>query len=730
MIARHLFPPNLTETLAGYLARVDRPEFEQSLLRVAIGGAVMLYLFWYTLQGGAIKPQEYAVLWVSVGFFVLALALTAVIVVVRGVSVTRRYLAMFADNAVTTFCLYQMGEGGAVVIGVYLFITFGNGLRYGRRYLYVCQGLGLLGFTSVLSFSTFWSQHLAIGIGFLIGLLVLPVYVDVLAQRIKDAKRRADEASSAKGRFVANVSHEMRTPLNGVIAMADILRETDLSESQREIVDTLSTSAELLLAQIEDVLDMAKIEAGRVRTEARPFDLGKLLSAAVKVIVPQARYKDIAVAIDIAPEASSWHIGDPHHLRQVVLNLLSNAVKFTERGEIRLHARVAQRLEGKSIVRIEVADTGIGIPIAKQVSIFEPFAQADDSITRLYGGTGLGTTIARHLTEVMGGRIGVISEEGVGSTFWIEVPLTPSQAEGLDLTAALSTLPKFGAATAGAKATVHSNVHKLRKARVLVAEDNTTNQRVAQLILESGGHAVTIVDNGEGALDALERGGFDIALFDLSMPVVSGLEALKLYRFTNRNPIPVLIVSANVTTEVIAETLEGGAAEFVPKPLRASHLLEVIDRHLAQQIESPTQPRRSEERSSLSLVEIPILDSSVLGDLSRLSRDSTFMGRLLRGFRCDTERLVKEITQHITRREYELVRDAAHALKGGAASVGASQLAQQATTLEKTPAESLRIRSAYFIGELNRISNRTLEALELALETFDQLAAKENKLGS
>src|SRR5262249_1913971 len=193
---------------------------------------------------------------VSVGFFVFGVGMTAVILWIRGVSVGRRYVAIIADNSVTTFCLSQMGEGGAVVIGVYLFITFGNGFRYGRRYLHACQACAVAGFTSVLIFSNFWSQHLAIGVGFLIGLLVLPVYVSVLAERIKEAKRRADDASRAKGRFVANMSHEMRTPLNGVIAMADVLRETDLTEAQREIVETMTTSAQLLLAQIEDVLDM------------------------------------------------------------------------------------------------------------------------------------------------------------------------------------------------------------------------------------------------------------------------------------------------------------------------------------------------------------------------------------------------------------------------------------------------------------------------------------------
>ena len=259
-------------------------------------------------------------------------------------------------------------------------------------------------------------------------------------------------------------------------------------------------------------------------------------------------------------------------------------------------------------------------------------------------------------------------------------------------------------------------MHKLRGVRVLVAEDNATNQRVAQLILESGGHTVTIVNNGEGALDALERGGFDIALFDLSMPVVSGLEALKLYRFTNPNPIPVLILSANVTTEAIAECQQAGAAEFIPKPLRASMLLATIDRHLAADVERALPPpRRGEDRAALELVETAPLDPEVLHDLSALSSDPTFVERLLRGFRVDTERLVQEICTALGQRKYEAVKDGAHALRGGSASVGASQLMQLAMRIEKSNHDGLRMRSAQLIEELLQTSRRALDAVEVFL---------------
>ena len=342
---------------------------------------------------------------------------------------------MLVDNAATTYCLVLMGEAGAIIIGVYLFITFGNGFRYGRAYLHASQALMIFGFGLVVAFSEYWRTHTSLAIGVFLACLTLPFYVGVLAQRIEEARRRADAANVAKGRFLANMSHEMRTPLNGVIAMADVLRETPLSESQHEIVDTMTTSAHLLLAQIEDVLDLAKIEAGRVTIERRAFQPSRLLPATVKVILPQARYKGLAVNVDIASDISGWFLGDAHHLRQVVLNLLSNAVKFTDRGEVALRAHFVPGQGDIRNLRIEVRDTGVGIPADKQALIFEPFTQADDSITRLYGGTGLGTTIARHLTNQMGGSIGLESAVGAGSLFWIEVPLERTEEPGLDLSA-------------------------------------------------------------------------------------------------------------------------------------------------------------------------------------------------------------------------------------------------------------------------------------------------------
>jgi len=717
-------PPGLRawttrEGLAALRARCDREEFNQARVRVAIAGAVLLYLAWYVGGfGDETAPQHHVeVLIIAITFFLFSCLLVFRILSAGSPSVRRRFLGMVVDNAVTTYCLIRLGEGSAVIIGVYLFITFGNGLRYGRLYLYACQTMALAGFALVLAESDYWSHSIYVGIGFFVALIILPVYVGRLSQRIKEAKKRADDANQAKGRFLANMSHEMRTPLNGVIAMADVLRETSLSESQREIVDTLGTSAHLLLAQIEDVLDMAKIEAGRVQIEKQPFDLGYLLSSTVKVLLPQARYKGLAVNTEVAPAAARWFAGDSHHLRQVLLNLLANAVKFTERGHITLRVRFSDI--DSNLLRFEVEDTGIGITPDKQLVIFEPFAQADDSITRVYGGTGLGTAIARQLVTLMAGKIGVESAVGRGSTFWFELPLTPSEPTGVDLRAEIGASLRLSSTATAFAAQQPAKVTKIRGARVLVAEDNPTNQRVTQLILESGGHAVTIVDNGEKALDQLEHGNFDIALFDLSMPVVSGIEALKLYQFTTSTPIPVLILSANVTTGIIADCQRAGCAEFLPKPIRATLLLDAIERHLAEtaaDLRPVIPPIRSEERPALTIIDSPVVDPNVLDDLGRLSTDSTFVERLLRGFQADSDRLMRSISDGLAARRYEEVKDAAHALKGGAGSVGATQLMQLAVRLEKASYDTLRVRAAQWIEELARASNATQIALERHLE--------------
>lgn len=701
-------------TALSKLNNEQKQEVEQAVLRVVLVGLVYIYVLWSVFSDGQMTGNDAEFAIAGAGFVLLGIAILAHSVLSTARSISRRFLGMLADNAATTYCLIQMDEGGAFVLGVYLFVTFGNGFRFGRTYLHICQFMAIVGFGLVLWLSPFWSKHLMVGMGFMTAILVLPFYVGVLTQRITEAKRRADEANQAKGRFLANMSHEMRTPLNGVIAMADVLRETALDSSQREIVETMTTSANLLLAQIEDVLDVSKIEAGRVTLHKRPFNLDALVTSTIKVIQPQARFKVLNLDWKVTPQAARWYAGDGPHVRQVLLNLLANAVKFTEKGGVTLTVRTLNDALAENVphmIRFEVRDTGIGIPEEKQAKIFEPFTQADDSITRVYGGSGLGTTIARNLVLLMGGRIGVQSSVGQGSLFWFEIPLEPAEAQtaGNDDDA---YLPKPSAAALGAGAGVNGRAANPGRARILVAEDNATNQRVAQLILESRGHHVSIVSNGEAALDALESGAFDIALFDLSMPGISGLDALKVYRFSTSTPIPILILSANVTQEAISECQRAGAAEFVSKPLRASALLDAIERNLPEGHETALPPSVPAPPLAQSLDDLADIDVVVLQELAMLSKDATFVERLIEGYISDLRRLLHEMSDALQLQDFVRVRDAAHALKGGSASVGAQRLAAIGGKLNDASDQALQDRGEAWRLELTQAATAATGKLQ------------------
>ena len=692
-----------------------KAELEQSILRVAIPAVAAVVLLCIWAWNGTLSDGQVRGLAIAIAFFVFAATITLHIVL-RGEKTNvraRRILGIVSDNAVNTYFMFVMDEGGAIVFGVYLFVTFGNGFRYGRFYLHLSQVFSVLGFCAVLGFSPFWSQHPFVGAGILIALLVLPFYVGVLAQRITEAKQRADEANRAKDRFLANVSHEMRTPLNGVIAMADLLRETTLDMRQADMVDTLATSAQLALKQVEDVLNAAKIEAGRVQAIAKPFDLAKLVEDTVKVVLPQATYKGIQVNLELDSREGMRFVGDSRLIQQIVLNLLANAVKFTDKGSVTVRVKqAAGALNGESPVpvRLEVQDTGIGIAQEKLSTIFEAFAQADDSITRVYGGTGLGTTIARQLTRLMGGSIGVESTPGIGSLFWVEIPLAPCDTSvGEHSAEAIAT-------DRPAKALNATSPAPLRGARVLVAEDNPTNQRVTELILASRGHHCTIVSNGEEALDALEQDQFDVALLDLSMPILSGLDVLKAYRFLATQPIPVLILSANVTSELIEASIQAGAAEFVSKPIRASTLLDAIEMHLAGSTSARLQisaavDGNARKSQKLRIVDTSILDESVLAEISKMTTDPTFLHRLLRGFQEDCERLVRELSESLSAGRIESARDAAHALKGGAGGVGAFALMHIAARIETFSNDECTQMAPELRRNLEECTKKTLDAI-------------------
>jgi len=333
----------------------------------------------------------------------------------------RRMMGMLADLGTTTVAMSLSGEAASPLFLVYLWTTFGNGFRFGKKYLYISMGISLIGFSLVLVLSPFWSQQLHLGVGMLISLSVLPLYIASLLKRLQTAIELAENANNAKSQFLASMSHEIRTPLNGVVGMSDMLSSTRMTRDQKDFVNTIQSSAKTLLALIENILDISKIEAGKTEQESVDFDLHELINSIAMMLFPQAESKDIICKLHISADVPFRLNGDSIHLRQILINLIGNATKFTEKGSVEVS--VSSQPTSKDLVklRFEIKDTGIGISREEQEKIFDTFTQADQSINRKFGGTGLGTAISKKLVDLMGGSIGVESVKNQGSTFWFEL---------------------------------------------------------------------------------------------------------------------------------------------------------------------------------------------------------------------------------------------------------------------------------------------------------------------
>lgn len=654
-----------------FFQRFPDTEGEQATIRAVFCPLVAAAYMYSLPDHDGTWQLDHRLLYTMVVLYALAAVLILLALIAHpAASRPRRVTALLVDAATVTASMLATYEYGIAFFGFYMWICLGYGLRYGTSFLRLAQTATVIGFLIVLALSPYWHSHMQIGLGLLVTMFYLPPLASLVLERARKARSEAEEANKAKSRFVANISHEIRTPLNAIIGYTDLLGASRLSSEQKDWMRTISSSATLLLSLVNNVLDLARIEAGKVTLVSHPFPLRELLDSVVDVLGPQADAKGLYLRMEDIPPGIETLVGDRDHLTQVLINLVANAIKFTERGGVTL--RISKDFETDDCVFLtwHVVDTGVGMTSEAASRIFESFAQADEETRRRYGGTGLGTAIAKDLVERMDGQIGVESETGKGSRFWFSLGFGRAERSRDTADVRHDVAAAFAPSAQVVPATSSPSAPGARKPRVLVVEDNAPNRKVAAKILELGGYEVHVAESGPSALLNVACESYDLLLLDMELPGFGGLELLQRLRSRFGDEVRAIVLTANATSEAREQCFAAGADGFLTKPISARTFLSTIEAAL-----STNGPYIPVHRAH------GFVSTERLKEQLALGKNLDFVLELVDLWREDADKTVAELELAIRNQDPAQARKHLHLLEGGASELGARVLIESCQRL-------------------------------------------------